>query len=164
MFCLPFPARSAQLQRARLMCSLFSDPEILAAFIGVLGTLLGTLIGIAGTLMTVHQQAQIADRRDRESRLKAFSAFLIKWRKMLAFEFQTDTEQNVQNYQSNLPEFSREAALVERDIAPENREQFADLVNKIGSYTPSVVQHQTRAGNLEILSDIDRMLSLIGPP
>jgi hypothetical protein len=57
------------------MCSLFSDPEILAAFIGVLGTLFGALIGgvigVAGTLMTVRQQAQIADRRDRESRLKS---------------------------------------------------------------------------------------------
>jgi hypothetical protein len=150
------------------MCSLFSDPEILAAFIGVLGTLFGALIGgvigVAGTLMTVRQQAQIADRRDRESRLKAFRAFLIKWRKMLAFEFQTDTEQNVQNYQNNLPEFCREAALVERDVAPGSRQQFANLVNKIGSYTPSTVQHQTRDRNLEILSDIDEMLSLIGPP
>ena len=49
---------------------------------------------------------------------------------MLAFEFQTDTEQNVQNYQNNLPEFCREAALVERDVAPGSRQQFANLVNK----------------------------------
>ncbi len=83
---------------------------------------------------------------------------------MLAFEFQTDTEQNVQNYQNNLPEFCREAALVERDVAPGSRQQFANLVNKIGSYTSSTVQHQTRDRNLEILSDIDGMLSLIGPP
>ncbi len=60
-------------------------------------------------------QAQSTDRRDRESRLKAFHAFLIKGRKML--EFETDTEKNVQNHKNNLPEFYKEAALARRDIA-----------------------------------------------
>jgi hypothetical protein len=143
---------------------MLGSPEILAALIGAI---VGGLIGIAGTYKGVKLQARISDEKDRESRLIAFSAFLARWRKMLAREMQRDVlqnEQNVLNYEGNLPEFDRQAAIAERDLARQSQEPFRELVIKAGSYSGGAIESQTRAKKLEILSDIDQILSLIGRP
>ncbi len=85
-----------------MLRSLVSNPEILAALIGAI---VGTLIGVAGTYIGVKLQARISDEKDRESRLIAFSAFLGRWRKMLDREMKPDllqNQQNVLNYKGNL--------------------------------------------------------------
>jgi hypothetical protein len=138
------------------------SPEILAALIGAI---VGGLIGVAGTYIGVKLQVRISDEKDRESRLIAFSAFLARWRKMLDREMKRDlvqNEQNVLNYKGNLPEFDRQAVIVERDLAKESHEPFRKLVIKAGSYGDGTIESQTRANKLEILSDINQILSLIG--
>jgi hypothetical protein len=57
-------------------------------------TLIGALIGIAATVIGVFVHAYITDRKDRESRLRAFRAFLFKWRKMLAREVERGLRNN----------------------------------------------------------------------
>jgi hypothetical protein len=107
----------------------------------------------------------VGQNQDRESRLIAFSAFLARWRKMLDREMKRDllqNEQNVLNYKGNLPEFDRQAVIVERDLAKESQEPFRKLVIKAGSYSEGAIESQTRAKKLEILSDINQILSLIG--
>jgi hypothetical protein len=138
------------------------SPEILAALIGAI---VGGLIGVAGTYIGVKLQARISEEKDRESRLIACSAFLARWRKMLDREMKRDllqNEQNVLNYKGNLPEFDRQAVIVERDLARESQEPFRKLVIKAGSYSEGAIESQTRAKKLEILSDINQILSLIG--
>jgi hypothetical protein len=145
-----------------MLRSLVSNPEIWAALIGAI---VGGLIGVVGTYIGVKVQARISDEKDRESRLIAFSAFLARWRKMLDREMKRDVlqnEQNVLNYKGNLPEFDRQAVIVERDLAQEIQEPFRKLVTKAGSYSEGAIESQTRTKKLEILSDINQILSLIG--
>jgi hypothetical protein len=145
---------------------MLSSPEILAALIGaIVGGLIGGLFGVAGTYIGVKLQARISDEKDRESRLIAFSAFLARWRKMLDREMKRDllqNEQNVLNYKGNLPEFDRQAVIVERDLAKESQEPFRKLVAQAGSYSDGAIESQTRAKKLEILSDINQILSPMG--
>jgi hypothetical protein len=70
-------------------------------------------------------------------------------------------ENNVQNYETHLPELESQAVIVERDLARGDRQQFRELVAKAGSYVPSTIEKQTRDKGVEILSDIEKMLYLI---
>lgn len=70
--------------------------------------------------------------------------------------------ENVQIYKGRLPEFSFQAVIVERNLAGEKRTEFKRLATKAGTYSDGDIEKQTRNKKLEILSDIDQMLSVIG--
>jgi hypothetical protein len=138
------------------------SPETWATLVGaVVGGLIGGLFGLGGVIL----QARITEQKDRETRLTVFGAFLASWRDLLEREVKRDllhNERNVQNYKNHLMEFARQAVIVERDLPRTSRERFRELVAKAGSYSDSDIDGQTRAKNLQILSDIEKLLSFTG--
>ncbi len=108
-------------------------------------------------------QLRSAGRQDRESRLRAFRAYLAQVHRKL--EREVNGDKNADNYMEILPNLSRDAAFVETDIPSKNRQEFTDLVTKVGGYAPSKISRQTKLvqakdGKLNVLSDLDKLVAL----